>query len=202
MGAKFYFTGKPCPHGHVCERYASGGDRGKCLFCARKRRNAFGRRYYRKNKEKFANYSAASYQRNKDKRNRESTEWRKANPERSRAIMAKWREANRELFRKICREWARNNKDKRHAHRAMRNGAEGSFTSDDVTEIMLKQKGRCAIPTCRIKLGNDFHIDHIVPLKLGGTNWRRNIQLLCPLCNARKGARDPIEHAQSLGLLL
>src|SRR6266850_2479318 len=30
-GLEFYFTGRPCKHGHVCERRVSGG----CLECLR-----------------------------------------------------------------------------------------------------------------------------------------------------------------------
>ena len=33
----------------------------------------------------------------------------------------------------------------------------------------------------------NFHIDHIVPRKHGGTDHRENLQLLCGHCNSRKG---------------
>jgi hypothetical protein len=33
-GATFYFTGNPCRHGHVAERYSRNGD---CVVCARLR---------------------------------------------------------------------------------------------------------------------------------------------------------------------
>jgi hypothetical protein len=33
-GGTFYFTGKPCKHGHVAERYSHNGD---CVVCARLR---------------------------------------------------------------------------------------------------------------------------------------------------------------------
>lgn len=46
------------------------------------------------------------------------------------------------------------------------------------------------------------HIDHITPLKLGGSNWPRNLQLLCASCNIIKNAKDPIAHMQSLGFLI
>ncbi len=36
-GLALYFTGKPCPHGHVAERWASNS---RCVECDRKYREA------------------------------------------------------------------------------------------------------------------------------------------------------------------
>lgn len=69
--------------------------------------------------------------------------------------------------------------------------------------ILVLQGGRCASPACRKKFGKGgFHRDHIKPVALGGSDNRRNIQLLCPPCNLAKGALDPIDFVQSLGLLI
>jgi 5-methylcytosine-specific restriction endonuclease McrA len=94
--------------------------------------------------------------------------------------------------------------DKRKAARAnseaKRRGADGKYTPADIRQILKSQKGKCAY--CRIVIGDNYHIDHIVPLTKGGTNWPRNLQVTCGPCNLAKHARDPITHAQSLGLLL
>ncbi|MFH1735263.1 MAG: HNH endonuclease signature motif containing protein, partial [bacterium] len=57
--------------------------------------------------------------------------------------------------------------------------------------VFFRDRGRCAI--CQKDLtgllvsGVEKALDHIVPLKLGGTNEIINLQLLCPVCNGKKG---------------
>lgn len=84
--------------------------------------------------------------------------------------------------------------------RALKAAAGGSFTQGDIERIRRLQRDRCAI--CRKKLTRDYHIDHITPISRGGSSYPANLQLLCPPCNHRKHARDPIDYMQSLGRLL
>lgn len=35
----------------------------------------------------------------------------------------------------------------------------------------------------------EFHVDHIIPRAMGGADVEEDLQLLCPRCNSRKGAR-------------
>jgi 5-methylcytosine-specific restriction endonuclease McrA len=84
--------------------------------------------------------------------------------------------------------------------RAIMFGTTGKFTATDVTVILKLQRGRCAV--CRGKLDAKFHRDHIVPLVLGGSNDRRNIQIACGPCNTKKGGKHPIDFMRSRGLLL
>lgn len=77
----------------------------------------------------------------------------------------------------------------------------GSFTEVDIDRIYKAQRGRCGY--CRAKLARkDVHRDHIVALARGGTNQARNIQILCKPCNVAKGAKDPIDYAHQMGLLI
>ena len=39
-----------------------------------------------------------------------------------------------------------------------------------------------------------LHIDHIVPVTLGGTNAMKNLQVLCSECNISKGNRSVYDH--------
>lgn len=87
-----------------------------------------------------------------------------------------------------------------HKRRAQARAAGGSFTADQITILYARQRGRCA--WCQASLKTGFHRDHRVALSLGGTNHIGNIELLCPTCNLRKGAKDQIAWAQQNGKLL
>lgn len=51
-----------------------------------------------------------------------------------------------------------------------------------------RQNGRC--PICgNVLQPRHIHVDHIVPLSLGGTNRLSNLQATCDACNLRKGAK-------------
>jgi 5-methylcytosine-specific restriction endonuclease McrA len=91
---------------------------------------------------------------------------------------------------------------RRARRRARKKNAGGSYTVGDIADIRRMQRDRCAEPTCRVKLQASGHRDHIVSLAQGGSNNRRNIQLLCAPCNQKKHAKDPLEWARRLGRLL
>lgn len=101
-------------------------------------------------------------------------------------------------------EWRMRNPEAvaRHAsNRRARKGGSGEVLSPGLSEKLFElQGGRCAC--CGKKLGKKYHLDHIVPLALGGRNDDSNIQLLTPKCNAIKGAKDPIDYMQERGFLL
>jgi 5-methylcytosine-specific restriction endonuclease McrA len=116
----------------------------------------------------------------------------------------KWRQKNPEKVIAYTAEYNRHNKDKKailESHRRARKAAsEGSYTPSDIADIRRMQKDKCAY--CKVKLKGRGHIDHIIPLARGGTNYRSNLQLTCRSCNCRKHAKHPIEFAQREGRLL
>jgi 5-methylcytosine-specific restriction endonuclease McrA len=60
------------------------------------------------------------------------------------------------------------------------------------TKLFVEQFGSCN--GCRIDLSSNrksVHIDHIMPLALGGRNTDDNVQLLCAKCNQTKSAKHP-----------
>lgn len=48
---------------------------------------------------------------------------------------------------------------------------------------------------------NDYHIDHYIPLSLGGLNVIENLVISCKICNLSKGPKDPQGFAFSMGRL-
>jgi len=109
---------------------------------------------------------------------------------------------HREWMQRTGYQWHRVNPEAQAAKNARRRTksrqAEGSYTADDVKALVARQKSRCACCGAKKKLA----VDHIVPLAKGGSNWPRNLQMLCRSCNSKKAARDPVEFMQSMGALL
>lgn len=137
---------------------------------------------------------------NRDRQLELSRAWKDANP----ARLAEYAAANIERKRELNRLWAKQNPDKLRVKAAIRRarklGAGGTHTQADVASLYVKQRGKCVV--CRGRLGDEFHVDHVTPLAKGGSNDRLNLQLLCPDCNLRKGAKDPLKFMQEKGFLL
>lgn len=111
--------------------------------------------------------------------------------------------ANREKYIAQNKQWMKDNPEKMGVIRANRDKREksgGRLSVGLVEKLLDLQKSRCAC--CGKSLANGFHLDHIMPLKLGGLNVDSNIQLLTPTCNLKKQAKHPIDYMQSLGRLL
>jgi 5-methylcytosine-specific restriction endonuclease McrA len=136
---------------------------------------------------------AAYYAANRERVLTTCAAWRAANLERARAKGVEWRAANPEQVRMLKRI--------SQARRRARDCEAGGYhKAEDIKAIYEMQKGKCA--HCKRKVGEDYEVDHIQPLSKGGSNWPANLQILCPKCNRDKGAKDPLEHARKLGLLL
>jgi hypothetical protein len=185
LGRGRYFTGRPCKRGHICERYVSTK---LCVECQR----LFSAKWAVDNKDAQNAWKRAKYASDPAVREHKliyGAIWRNANRERMRALVAAWNTANPDSGR-----------TKAAAYRARRSLAQGSFSKEDVAELRARQRDRCAY--CSTSLKKKGHVDHILPLALGGANSPANLQMLCAHCNQSKGALHPIVFAHRKGLLL
>ena len=125
--------------------------------------------------------------------------YRLENAQKKKASQISWREKNREKENAQRRENPEKYRIHTHNRRALLKSL-GKLTPGISIKLFELQKGKCAC--CKKPLGTDYHMDHIIPLALGGTNTDENIQLLRAKCNKQKGAKHPIDFMQQRGFLL
>jgi 5-methylcytosine-specific restriction endonuclease McrA len=77
------------------------------------------------------------------------------------------------------------------AAKARKKGAPGKFKKADIKRMLVAQNFICA--ACPADILKNYQVDHIHPLRKGGSNWPDNLQLLCPPCNQSKGAKTMAE---------
>jgi hypothetical protein len=177
---------KPCRKCGARERYNSG----ECKSCHRKR----SRKRREANPEKELARVRKWQQSNPERDVKNKRNWREANPEKAAQLNREWCKANPEKKRESSRKWRATNPDKANANthnrRAKVKGNGGKLSKDIVQLLLIQQSGKCAC--CGADLSQTgYHLDHIMPLALGGLNSDENVQLLTPTCNLRKGAKHP-----------
>jgi 5-methylcytosine-specific restriction endonuclease McrA len=222
-----YFTGKPCVNGHVEKRFVQSG---ACMGCNRnqaaKRFKADPEKYKAdvaksraKHADKIRERRQAKYLTDPEYFLKNGRKWRTdkkeqyeagrlkrflSDPERHLKVRRDWYQRNAEERRKYALEYQKNNPDtiraNQHKRRARKLAAEGMFTAEDVKSLFAAQGGKCSY--CFVKLGKKYHVDHIMPLARGGSNWPENLQICCGPCNISKGAKDPHDFARYIGRLI
>jgi len=208
-GDLFYFTGIPCPHGHLGARYVSCH---RCVACSdgatekskratderRKKRPLSARQqaqhegvlHYNTGKpcprQHYADRIVSNgccvecVRENQKKRFDENQE--------AKDSQSIYRQNNRERYRSHVR------------NRRAKLKTNGEHSHKDIDFLWDQQRGRCAY--CKCRLDNGYHVDHVIAVSKGGSNGRKNLQLTCQTCNVRKHNKDPVVYAQQNGLLL
>lgn len=171
---------KPCRNEYLRKRYAANP---QLQVEASKR---YESKYPQKRKERTKRY----YEENREtliaKARRTAVERKEA------GYFVVYYAKNKEKYQMWSRLRSPEERQRQKANRrAAMYGAEGFFSAADIRRLWDKQKGRCA--TCAYE--GQLTLDHIVSLKRGGTNWPRNLQLLCKTCNCAKRDLSPDEWA-------
>lgn len=170
----------------------------------REKETARGTAWRAANPEKIKAKNTAWRAANADKIREQSTAWRAANPERAKASTAAWVKGNLERVQTGRDAWNKANPEAgliySHTRRARKRTNGGTLSKGLSATLFKLQQGMC--PCCRQPLGADYHLDHIMPLVLGGENTDGNVQLLRAVCNLQKNAQHPVAFMQSRGFLL
>lgn len=161
-----YYVGKVCDRHPELEGLRRSS-RGTCIECERDYREA--------NRE-----SARRYRRKYHETKHERVLENKRN----------YREANREIEREITRKWKKANPAKVCAYDAARRARKRNAIPDNMPGIHEAFAVARALANRLEELhGFPFHVDHIIPLALGGHHEPSNWQIISAEDNHRKGAR-------------
>ena len=176
LGLSKYFTGKPCPRGHIAERYTGKGSCVECLAITARsgEKKAYDKAYYQKRRKEILLRSKAYHRKNKGRYLENARAWAKRNPLKRKFISMTYR-------------------DKRRAQVA------GGATSREVHDWAEKQNKSCH--WCGGSCARNFHVDHYIPLSKGGKHELENLVIACPSCNFQKSSKDPYEFAAEVGRL-
>lgn len=185
---------KPCVKCGCADRYANG----RCKPCKREDNSKY--RASNNSVGRFARW----YSSNKYSERERVARWRLANRGRVIESNASYYAANQEDRRATCTAWHVANPEAKRIYEQnyrARKRENGGALSRGLAERLFKlQRGKCAC--CGNPLGDDFHLDHVMPLKLGGANTDNNIQLLTAKCNLQKNAKHPAEFMRARGFLI
>ena len=144
------------------------------------------RTYRRKHPDRI---QATEAKRDKEARAKARREARASGSEDYKAVLRRAYQKRKAKSRAETKAWKAANREATSMHnraaKAKRRAAEGSYNKDDIARLFIAQGARCL---CGDEL-LAFHVDHIVPVARGGSNWPSNLQLLCGRCNRSKGAK-------------
>ena len=230
-GLPRYFTGKPCPQGHVAERrvgsygcvvcekarglaaYRANPEKGRAQNRrwrelnpekARESNRSSNAKWFEKNRESYNARMRARYAADSSTKRKSHKKYQDKNPEANRARAKAWREANPERYAELNKKWRAENKSVvLGLIHARRARQHNSGGRYTKADIdRIYTAQRGKCAGCRANVGKKFHVDHIIPIAKGGDNSARNIQIMCAPCNLRKSASDPIDFNRREGRLL
>lgn len=180
---------KLCKNCGSSERYLSGN----CKPCSKKASSKFRAKNLEQQKLYDYKLRTTNPKEYRKKRNEQVARRRDANPE-------EFRKKDRDLYLKYHAESPERYRLRSQNRRAKKRENGGELSKGIIDKLYNLQLGKC--PCCNLPLGDDYHMDHIMPVFLGGSNEDWNIQLLRSTCNLQKHTKHPIDFMQSKGFLL
>ena len=146
-----------------------------------------------KAKEVGKKYSAAFREKNPSVVLKTNRNWYAKNKEQAKvaqkARTARWLESNPEGQARNYARWRKRHPEKvkelYNRYRGRKNKAGGKYTVDQIAARIVLFGSRCAYCGAAYQ-----HLDHVIPLARGGTNWPANLRPACRRCNSRKSDKD------------
>lgn len=153
----------------------------------------FRRTKYLNNSEYYKERSKSHHRRNKDSPEykksllERSEAWKQANPEQFKANQRSWRRRNVEHIAELARKYKEEHPEQRRAahsrRRSRKKNANGATSKEQFKSRIEMFGGMCTYCDSEYE-----HMDHVIPLSKGGTNWPANLRPACAKCNTSKSA--------------
>ena len=184
LGLTRYFTGKPCKHGHLSERYTSTG---QCVECTAEQSQ--------KRRQDYPEKAHAAWRKwlesNRELHNTRVKRWQGKNPDKVKIAAAAWVKANPDKVAQTKRRYLARHPDKATAMAvasvAKRAKRVPKWLSLDDKWVL---KEAYALAKQRTKLfGFVWEVDHIIPLRgsnVSGLHVPLNVQVIPKALNRRK----------------
>jgi 5-methylcytosine-specific restriction endonuclease McrA len=165
-----------------------------CRTCSRARKRAYMAQYGPAHCDAKRHYDAAYRERLADTLRAKKAAYYEANKEQIISKSHAYYEANKDRILGQYRDPDHRARILANQHRRRaRQLSGGDHTAADVHAQYARQRGRCY--WCHERVGDHYHVDHVTPLALGGTNGPENLVIACAPCNRRKHARHPMDFA-------
>jgi hypothetical protein len=210
-GLKRFFTGIPCKHGHVTERFVTGW---LCYGCTdanakrwveknKARKDAVDAAYREQNREALRAKATARYENSVEYREyvkAKAREYGRSNPERRNERVAAWYKANPKKALEFARQWRKENPGKVNFLSAKRRKAVRRATPSWADWVQILETYELAAKLSEIT-GVRHEVDHFFPLRgdlVSGLHVHENLQILTEFDNRSKGNKMPEECEMSL----
>ncbi len=207
-GERFYFNGKPCHKGHLSKRYTCSHRCFECAMESMQEQRDVAKRLRILNpkpltpRQAAINAGATTYNTGEPCSRGHYSNRCTANGAciECARITTQVREIDNDEIKDKRRKYRRKNQERYRTHHrnriAKQRELDGSHSIDDINQMWDNQLGRCIY--CKDRLAFGYHVDHIIPISRGGTNFPSNLQLLCQPCNTRKHTKTHDEFLEVL----